>query len=161
MPAKFEFRLQPLLDWRKRIEAEKQREFAACRRVLEECIAEIEWLRDARRRCGAALAASAATRPATELRLHDAYLRAIDAALAQERRRRAKLESVWRRARDELIAATRGCRVIEKLKERLRGRLQAEEARRDELALDDANARRHERAVRERLAQRRAESAAP
>jgi flagellar FliJ protein len=148
MPRKFEFRLEPLLDWRKRVEAEKQRDFAACRRALEDCTQEIARLDDARRRCGTMLAANAGVRPASELRLRDAHLRVLEAAIAHERRTRAELEAACRRAHDELVAASRERRVIEKLKERRRQSFDAEEARREELAIDEANARASERRMR-------------
>jgi flagellar protein FliJ len=160
MPAGFEFRLQPLLDWRKRIEEEKQRSFAACRRKLDESRRRFEHLADARLAEANELADAVWCRPAAELRLRDAHLRYLDGAIDAQRLRGAELEAVCSSVREELIVATRDRRVIEKLKERRREALEAEEARRDELELDEANARCYERAARERPAQRRAERAA-
>jgi flagellar FliJ protein len=161
MPAKFEFRLQPLLDWRKRVEQEKQRDFAAIGRIVEDCTLELERLADVRRQCTKQLGESARTRSPADLRLFDAHLRSLEAAMSAQRQRRYELEADWRRLRDELILANRERRVIEKLKERRRRAFEAEEARREEIELDETNARRYDQAARERLAYRKAESGAP
>jgi len=160
MPTKFDFRLQPLLDFRKRVEAEKRREFEACRRAADECVAEIGRLDLRCRHWGDAIAASVSGRPASELRLHDAHLRLLEGAIARERRRLAELESSCAEAQDKLVAASRERRVIERLKERRLCAFVREEARGEELAIDEANARAHERRLRERRQVRRAESAA-
>jgi flagellar protein FliJ len=160
MPAKFEFRLQPLLDWRKRLEEEKQREFSAVRNVLAQHSRELDELIATRVRCLRQLAESVLTRPATDLRVRDAHLRSTDEAIDAARRRRDGAEVEFLRARDALIAASRERRVIEKLKERRRLAFQAESARREEAELDEANARRADE-VRERPACRQTESAAP
>jgi flagellar biosynthesis chaperone FliJ len=52
-----------------------------------------------------------------------------------------ELNLACKRARDDLVAASRERRVVEKLKERRLRAFLAEEARRDELELDEANAR--------------------
>jgi flagellar protein FliJ len=161
MPAKFQFPLQPLLDWRKRVEEEKQRDFAACRRAVDESARELDRLAAARWQCARQLAASARRRPAADLRLRDAHLRSLDVAIDDERRRRCDHEAALGRARAELITASRERRVIERLKERQWRLFEAEEARREELELDESNARNRERTLRKRLARRRAESAAP
>jgi flagellar protein FliJ len=160
MPAKFKFYLQPLLDWRKRVADEKQREFASCRRALDDCSDELERLAGLGRRCAEQLAA-AATGCAADLRLRDAHLRSVDAALARQRRRLCELQTACELARDELVAASRDRRVLERLSERRRQAFEAQEARRDELELDESNARSHDRDLRERPTRRRAESAAP
>jgi flagellar protein FliJ len=148
-----------MLDWRARVEEEKQRDFAAARRLLEDCDCELERLAAAYARCAKQLVASVHTAGAAELRLGDSYLRCIQAAMADERSRRSELQSACDRARDALVVATRERRVIEKLKERRRREFEMAEARREELEIDESNARRHERALREGLSRRRAESA--
>jgi flagellar protein FliJ len=149
MPARFEFRLQPLLDARKRAEEEKQRNFASRRRALEENQEELDRLSRARR-C-----------EMKALRLRGEELSYLDDAQQAQRRRRAGLEAAYERAREELIAASRERRILEKLKERWRRAYDSENARQEALELDDANARRHERGVRNRLAAARLERAAP
>ncbi len=160
MPAKFEFHLQPLLDWRERLAEEKQRDFAACRRALDDCDGELARLAELRRKCAGQLAA-AATGRAADLRLRDRHLRFLDAALAEQRRRRSELQSACEHARSELLSADRERRVLERLKARRRLTFEAQEARREELELDESNARSHDRALRERQVRHRAESAAP
>lgn len=158
MPAKFEFSLQPLLDWRRRLEEEKQREFFTAHRLLAGCDRELDRLADAYARCAKRLTASASSARGVELNLGDAFLRAVRTAMTREASRRADLESACTRARDALVAAGRERGVIEKLMERRRREAEAAHARRAELELDEANARRHERALREGLVRRRAES---
>lgn len=145
MPARFDFRLAPLLDHRKRVEEAKQREFAACRRALDECRREIERLGGQRRRSMEQLGSSAGTHSAAELRLRDAHLRRVTLAISDERRRQGELSAVYERARDELIAASRERGVVEKLKERRLRAFEAEAARCEELELDEANARRRQK----------------
>jgi flagellar protein FliJ len=161
MPAGFEFRLQPLLDQHKHAEDEKQRNFAACGLGLDESRRELDRLIDARRAHTKELAEAARLRSAVELRLRDSHLRYLDDAIDAERSRFVELEAACQCAREELIVASRKRRVIEKLKERRRQAFEAEDARREELELDDVNARRYERAARERLTEGRAERAAP
>lgn len=127
----FEFRLEPLLEVRNRIEQARERDLFAARRRLDECETRIRQLGTAR---GVRLHAA-------DVRLRDAYLR-----------RANELEAAVAAARDALVEASRERRVIETLKERLRRAFDAEAARREELELDDANARRRERARRKRVA---------
>lgn len=161
MPPTFEFRLQPLLDWRKRTETEKKRELDARQRVLDECVAEIERLDWRRRRCGDVLGEFALMRSTIELQLFHAHLCSLEAALVRERERRSHLQAAYRQALDELVSATRERGVVEKLKERRLRAFRAEEARRDELELDEANARSHERKLRQRRLGLAFESAVP
>jgi flagellar protein FliJ len=145
MPPKFNFRFQPLLDHRKRIEERKQRDFAACRRAVDECVREIERLGDLRRRSLEQLVRSAGTHSTAELRLRDAYLRRLERAINDEQLRQGELGVAQELARDELIAASRERGVVEKLKERRRRAFEADAARYEELELDEANARRREK----------------
>ncbi|MBV9720035.1 MAG: flagellar export protein FliJ [Candidatus Eremiobacteraeota bacterium] len=161
MAARFRFRLQPLLDWRERIETEKQRAFAASRRAVEASACELERLAQAQQRCAKEMVAAARWEDAATLRSRDGYWRALQSAMGDERARRAELQSAYDRARDALLAANRERRAIEKLKQRRQRAFEAEEARRDELELDESNAQRFARVVRQRLAISRPGNAAP
>lgn len=154
------YRLTPLLERRKRLEEEKQRLFASRQRALDESLDELRRLTTALRTGTTQLCEP--TRPvrALDLRVHDAHLRYLEATIDAQRRHAAELEAALGRAREELTVANRERRVIEKLEERRRQAVEDERARREELDLDDANARRHERAARERLARGRAEKPA-
>lgn len=151
MAAKFRFSLQALLDARRRAESRKMYELAAWRRALDGTAAELEGIVRARDRCMSGLAAAALASSAVDLRVRDAYLRRLDAAFADVSCRRGEVLGAWESARDAVIAARRERRVLERLKERRRRAFEAEEARREELELDESN---------ERLARRRAGSAA-
>ena len=128
MAARFHFGLQPLLDRRKRIEETKQQAYAARRRELDQHADQTERLN------GALASAARGSGPAAPL----AYL---DGAIRAQRRRIAELEAPLEDARQELIAASRDRRVIEKLLERRRRAFEALRVRREERELDDANRR--------------------
>lgn len=159
MPAKFRFALQPLLKWRARAEEEKQRDFFAARRLLEECDRELQRLAAVYGQCAKQLVASAGTGRAADFRVADSSLLFLQAAMGRERLHRSKLQTTCDRARDALVVASRERRVIEKLKERRLREFEAAEARREELEIDEANARRYERAAFKGAARRQAESA--
>jgi flagellar FliJ protein len=145
VPAKFEFRLEPLLEHRKSMEEKKRRDYAACRRAEDESKGEIGALADAHLRSMKRLGGAAFTQSAADLRLRDAYLRSLQNAMNREWLRCEELDFACERARDDLVAASRERRVVEKLKERRLRAFLTEEARRDELELDEANARCHEK----------------
>jgi flagellar export protein FliJ len=137
---RFVFRLQPLLDWRRRAENERRRDLAGCLRDLARCDDELDALESAR---GRAIETA-------DLRLRDAYLRHLDAESVAVRSRRAAFEAACDRARDAALAARRATGVLEKLEQRRRFAFLAEEARRDELELDEfAAAKRVARAAAE------------
>lgn len=159
MPGTLDSPLQPVLDDRRRREEEKQRNFGACRRALVESTSELERLIGERRRSIRDVGAWVyAGRPA-DRRLRDAHLRCVEVAIYQERGRRTSREAACNQARDELLLARRELRAIETLIERRLRAFEAEEARRDELDVDEDNARRRERAARERPARRRSGTA--
>ena len=137
----FEFRLEPLLDWRRRAEREREREFALRRRALAECSDELEQNQAARARCA----------DTADLRLRDAHLSYLERAGAALRASRLDLEAACDRARLRLASAHRERRVVESLKERRRRIFDAAQARREELEIDEGNARRLERARRKRF----------
>jgi flagellar protein FliJ len=157
MPATFEFSLEPLLRQRKHVEEEKQRTLADCRSALEQCALEMRRLAMVRRRSVTELTEAAKSRPTGELRLRDGHLRRLDALCDVERRRRADLEAACELARNEVIGARRERRVIEILKERRRAAFEVALARREELEIEEGNARLRERAMRDRLARRKTE----
>ncbi len=59
-------------------------------------------------------------------------------------------KATWNAKRHDLVAAARERKVIEHLRERRRRAFEAEEARQEELELDESNARCRERAARDR-----------
>jgi len=127
MARAFRFSLQPLLDRKAAIENEHRGQVAAARRALDEARAALE-----------GLMAAVAAQP---------YL---DGTVAAQLRRIAELQGDLERKRHDLVAAARERKVIEHLRERRRRAFEAEEAQREELELDESNARCHERATRDR-----------
>ena len=148
MSRRYELDLRPLLELRCRIVAEKRAHFEGCRSACEESIRRIERCHGAVRVQIAALAAGAGLVPVGELGLRDAYITAMTAAITRERARSDQRHALAVAARDAFIVARRECRVVEKLLERRRSAQKAEMARREELELDEANARSRGRAAR-------------
>jgi flagellar FliJ protein len=139
--ARFVFRLQPVLDERRRKEEEKQLEFARAKAARDEHSRELDRLAGALRARGRALHECAMTGSAANLRLYDAHLRYLERAIDSGERCHVDSTAALDRAAAELLEANRERRLIEKLKERRLHEFEREEARRDELELDEANAR--------------------
>lgn len=142
MAARFRFQLQALLDERERAESEKHDVFGTCRRSAGESATAIARLTRARQRCESFLAAAGRAGAVRDARLFNAQLVSLESSLERERLRHGELHARCERAREELGAASRERRVIEKLKQRRRGAFDLAEARREELEIDEANARR-------------------
>jgi len=140
--ARFVFPLQPLLDERRRKEEEKQLAFLRVKAARDERSRELDRLAGAVRARGRALHQCAMTGSTANLRLYDANLRYLECALQSHERGRAETAAAFDRAAGELLDANRERRLIEKLKERRLQAFEREEARRDEVELDEANARR-------------------
>ncbi len=152
MAAKFRFALQAVLDARQRVEDEKLQELAARRGALDAAARELEQIDRARDRCMSELAVSAYASAALHSRVRDTYLRRLDVAFAQESRTHTELHAAWKSACEALLAARRARRTLERLKDRRLRAFQAEEARREELELDESNARAYDRARRQATA---------
>jgi flagellar protein FliJ len=148
MAGGFVFRLQMLLDERTRLERTKQHAFALAAQVLEKNSRELERLARALRAGGIALHQSALSGSTSHLRAHDAHLRFLERIVESYEARNLESALALDRAAQELLRANRERRLVEKLKERRRRAFEQEEARRDELELQDANAQRRERTAR-------------
>jgi flagellar protein FliJ len=142
--ARFVFPLQPLLDERRRKEEAKQLAFARVKRARDERSREVDQLAGALRSRGHALYRCAMTGSTANLRLYDANLRYLEGALQSHARCSAQSAAAFDRAAVELLEANRDRRLIEKLRERRLQEFEREQARRDELELDEANSRQAE-----------------
>lgn len=142
MPARFRFDLAPLLELRERTEDEKRCTFEQCRAALDARTSEIERAGALRVRTADELAAVSRARNVAHARFYDECLRGLDRAIECSRQRRDESARACERARDELLAARRERRAIEMLQERRLRRFEADERRREELEIDEGNARR-------------------
>lgn len=143
---KFVFSLQPVLEQRQRIEDEKQQIVAQRRRACDEAEAELKRLNDEFRESTERLRASHAELEAEDLRLHYAHLQFLDRTIVAQIQIVAERRVALDRARNDLLAASKERKVVEKLKSRRKDAHVAEEARIEQNELDDGNARRHARA---------------
>ena len=148
MPKRFTFPLQPVLELRKRVEDEHQQTVAIRRRAHEDAKRELERLNDEFRRFAGSLRERHRELATEDLRLHYAHLQYLDRAIEAQLKLVAERAAALERARRDLVAASKDRKVVDKLKERRRIAFVAEEMRVEQIELDDANARRHARSVR-------------
>jgi flagellar FliJ protein len=127
MGRRFKFRLQPLLDLRARIEERNRQAYAAQLHERDEALQQAHRLN---RELHAAAIGGCSV----------AECGRIDAAISARRRYAAAMHGALARARDDLMAASRDRRVLEKLRERQQRRHDNEEGRREEIEQDECNA---------------------
>jgi flagellar FliJ protein len=151
--ARFAFRLQPLLEHRKRIEDEKQQTMAIRRRAYEEAKSELDRLNEEFRAHALALHERHREMEIEDLRLHYGHLRFLDRVIVAQIGVVAERQAAVERARRDLVAASKQRKVVDKLKERRRSAFVAEEMRVEQIELDDANARAHARRTQPRETQ--------
>jgi flagellar FliJ protein len=146
VPKRFSFNLQPVLDHRQRIEDEKKQTVALRQRASDEAKAELDRLNAEFREYSVLIRTQHRAFDAESLRAHYGHLhflnRVIDSQIRVLAERRAALD----RARVDLIAAQKGRKVVDKLKDRRKAAYAAEEMRIEQSELDDANARAYGRA---------------
>jgi flagellar export protein FliJ len=136
MPAKFRFALAPLLERRTLVEQESRHRCAVRQHEHRGLLEEVNRLTGALRAC---------TTPSSNPRA--ALCSSLDAAIEAQRHRISDARALLEGARNDAIAARRDLRAIEALRERRRRAFEQEEARREEVELDEANAR-NRRAIR-------------
>jgi flagellar export protein FliJ len=130
MPAKFRFALAPLLERRALIEQESRHRCAVRQHEHRGSLEEMTRLTGALRACTAQSSNPRA-----------AYCSSLDAAIEAQGRRISDARASLEDARNDAIAARRDLRVVEALRARRRRSFEQEEARREEVELDEANAR--------------------
>ena len=85
---------------------------------------------------------------AEELRLHYAHVQFLDRAIVAQIRTLAERRIALDRSREELLAASKDRKVVDKLKERRHDAYVSEELRIEQNELDDGNARQYGRSLR-------------
>lgn len=145
MAKRFKFPLQPVLDQRQKIEDQKMQVVALRQRAHDDAQRELERLNTDFNDATRELREQHKSLSADALRLHYAHLQFLDRSIIAQIRVLAERKVMLERARQELLAASKDRKVVEKLKERRHEAYVAEEQRQEQLALDDGNARRHGR----------------
>ncbi|HEY1881991.1 MAG TPA: flagellar export protein FliJ [Candidatus Cybelea sp.] len=145
MAAKFIFSLQPLLEERRRREECNRRAFARAKRACDEGVREMERLNGSLRQAGVALYACALSGEfaGAGVAFYDVRLRFLAEAIEGHGERVQRWGSDASAAMAELTSAHRERLVVEKLLERRLREFRAEQARRDEMEIDEANSRLH------------------
>ncbi len=148
MPRAFRFRLQALLDRRTYDEQRAEQIVAAAAHAHDDALCGIDALIDGIRLRIDELSRRGSTLSAWEREIFERHVAALESEIAQAKRtadlRAAELDC----AHTQLRATQRARGIVEQLRERARRAYDAEEARLEELELDDINARQHERARR-------------
>jgi flagellar FliJ protein len=142
---RFRFTLEPVLEQRRRIEDEKQRDFAARTRELRDAESLLERLHAQYQAAAERLRDGHRSLSTEDLRLHYAHLEYLDRAITAQRAVVAERRGAVERARAALVEASKERKVIEKLKERKHEQYVAEARHLEQAELDDANARRFAR----------------
>lgn len=142
---RFRFTLQPVLDQRKRVEDEKQLVVAARARALDEAERELERLNVEFTRHSAMLRDGHGSFETSELQSIYAHLQFLDRCIVAQIQIVAERRVALERARNDLLAASREKKVVEKLKARRREAFVQEEQRVEQSELDESNARRYGR----------------
>lgn len=144
---KFKFALQAVLDQRQRLEDEKQLIVADRKRAVAEAEAELARFNQEFRSHTIELREHHREWDVETLRLYYAHLSYLDRAIVAQIRVVAERRVALDRARNELLAASKEKKVVEKLKSRRREAFLIEEMRIEQNELDDGNARRYGRAA--------------
>ncbi|MHB8141746.1 MAG: flagellar export protein FliJ [Vulcanimicrobiaceae bacterium] len=144
---KFVFRLEPVLLARKRVEEQQQQVHAARRRELEAAQAELTRLDGEFRDHAQTLRHEHRSLTIDDLRLHYAHLGFLDRAIDLQMRVVSERRALTECARQELVQASKGRKVVEKLKEHRRELFRVEELRIEQRDLDDGDARRYVRSL--------------
>ncbi|MGD0966789.1 MAG: flagellar export protein FliJ [Candidatus Aquilonibacter sp.] len=143
---RFAFPLQPVLEHRKRIEDQKQLVVATRKRALDDAERELERLNEEFLKHSTMLRQGHTQFDTRELQSIYAHLQFLDRCIIAQIRIVAERRVALDRARNELLAASKEKKVVEKLKERRREAHALEEQRMEQKELDDGNARRYGRA---------------
>lgn len=145
MTKSFRFALQPVLEHRKRIEEERQRELATAQNALNAAVGELHTLNEQFRATSTTLREDHNAFDVEQLRLHYAHLefldRAISIAQALVSQRNLEVEAV----RLRLLEAAKEKKALEKLKGRRKEAHALVQRQYEQNEMDDSNARRYGR----------------
>ena len=145
MSKRFRFALEPVLEHRKRIEAERQKDLAGALLALEEAYQSLRALHEGFRKHSTILRDDHTSFDVERLRLHYAHLEFLDRAIVVAEgvvtQRKAEVE----KARHCLLDAAKEKKALEKLKGRRQDAHALAQTRAEQKEMDDNNARRYAR----------------
>jgi flagellar FliJ protein len=144
--SRFRFKLQPVLDLRKRIQDERQRELARKRTELAEAEAVLAALEADRQAQREALMRDHRAFDVDALRATYAHLAYLDRAIEDQRVRVAACIDEVERAQAKLVAANTDRKVLETLRTRRYEAFSTDAEQHEQRETDDQNARRYGRA---------------
>ena len=138
---KFAFSLEPVLDFRERIEDEKQQTLAQRQIELQAARAELARLDAEFKRYSVKLRDDHKSLDSEELRRHYAHLEYLDRRITMQHGVVSQRSAAVARARADLVDASKDRKVIEKLKDRRLQEHRALESALEQKELDDSNNR--------------------
>jgi flagellar FliJ protein len=116
---KFVFKLEPLYEYRQRLEDICQKEFGEAMRRLDDEEGKLTTLNDGYRRSSEEIdKLKEEGGQAEELNMYYAYFMGLDKHISEQKRIIAEVRAVFEGKRGELVEATRDRKVVETLKER-------------------------------------------
>ena len=142
----YRFNLQVLLDYRKRIEEGFQIELSLIQRELKNARRELVSSQQEKTRYEEELA----EREAREVNLHESilyrdYLRGIRKKIEEQRGRVATIKIKFDKKQEELLAATKNRKVLEKVKEKHANEFIQELEKKERAFVDEVGIRRYQR----------------
>ena len=142
----YRFNLQVLLDYRKRIEEGFQIELSLIQRELEDARQELLSSQQEKTHYEEELA----EREAREINLHESilyrdYLRGIRKKIEEQRGRVATIKIKFDKKQEELLAATKNRKVLEKVKEKHANEFIQELEKKERAFVDEVGIRRYQR----------------
>lgn len=134
----FRFRLQPVLDHRAHLEDLALNRFAARLQAQAECERHIAWLQKEMRRARQELyEREQEGMPAKDYILANEYVTVLRLQVMREQSRLPLLKAQTEQARQEVVEATRGRKVLEALRDRHRQEYEREERLAEQRLLDE------------------------
>jgi len=142
----YQFKLEALLEHRKRVEENLQREFAQAVRQVDEEKARLGELHQDRARCQAQLAQrQAALRNVSEIPLYFGYLNVLDGLIARQQEKVALSQRHQELRRKELLGGMKKRKILDKLKEKGAADYQRAMERQERAFADEVAISRHVR----------------
>ena len=146
---RFTFRLAPVLLLRERIEEEKKMLLAVAQRELRDAEIERQRLRDRREALAKELVEEHRKLDAESLRMTYAHLDFLAREITAADWRVAASSQAVEASREVLMQASKGRKILDRLRSRRKQEFDLEQQRVEQRDLDEANSRRHARITRE------------
>lgn len=131
---KFKFKLENVLTYRKEIEEKKKQEFMTAQKDYYN---QVDILNDYLKAKDEAINNNENYRTGFDYKLLIIYLQSLDKSIEKQKKVIEKYKAVLDKKKEELLASTKDCKIIEKLKERAHEEYKIEANRKEQKQNDD------------------------